>query len=106
MFKSKIEVREYAINKAVELMGTGTPSKQVVDKAKEIESYVIGEAVLPEVADENEMITNIISGLTGVVLETLRRNTFDTSDSLMGTMEMYRQKMDDFSDSALTAKKK
>ena len=46
MFKSKIEVREYAMNKAIELMGTGTPTKQVVDKAKEIETYIIGEAEL------------------------------------------------------------
>ena len=68
MFRSKIEVREYAINKAIELMGTGTPTKQVVDKAKEIETYVIGEAELPETIDENEVMNTILETLTGVAI--------------------------------------
>ena len=66
MFKSKIEVREYAMNKAIELMGTGTPTKQVVEKAKEIETYILGEAVLPETVDENELISTAIETL-GIV---------------------------------------
>lgn len=109
MFKSKIEVREYAMNKAIELMGTGTPNKQIVEKAKEIESYVIGETVLPEVVDENEMISNIIGCLTGVILETLKRNTSQPSDPLMSFMEMYEKEQSDSPDSdnsAVTAKKK
>ena len=52
MFKSNIEIREFAINKAVELLGAGAPQKDVVEKAKEIETYVKGEAELPEVLDE------------------------------------------------------
>ena len=68
MFKSKIEVREYAVNKAIELMGTGTPTKQVVDKAKEIENYVMGDAVLPETVDENEVMNSILEVLTGVAI--------------------------------------
>ena len=68
MFKSKIEVREYAINKAIELMGTGTPQKDVVAKAKEIETYVIGEAELPEVLDEEKMANTIIEALTGLAI--------------------------------------
>lgn len=67
MFKSKIEVREYAMNKAIELMGTGTPTKQVVEKAQEIEAYVIGEADLPETVDENELINAIVDTI-GIVL--------------------------------------
>lgn len=68
MFKSKIEVREYAMNKAIELMGTGTPTKQVVDKAKEIETYIIGKAELPETIDENEVISTILEALTGLAI--------------------------------------
>ena len=68
MFKSKIEVREYAINKAIELMGTGTPQKDVVAKAKEIETYVIGEAELPEVLDEEKMVNTIVEALTGLAI--------------------------------------
>lgn len=80
MFKSKIEVREYAMNKAVELMGTGTPTKQVVDKAKEIETYVMGEAELPEVLDEEKMVNTIIEALTGVALGLLNQGCSPTTD--------------------------
>ena len=80
MFKSKIEVREYAINKAVELMGTGTPTKQVVDKAKDIETYVMGEAELPEVLDEEKMVNTIIEALTGVAIGLLNQGCSPTPD--------------------------
>lgn len=79
MFKSKIEVREYAMNKAVELMGTGTPTKQVVEKAKEIETYVKGEAQLPEVLDEEKMVNTIIEALTGVAIGLLNQGCSPTT---------------------------
>lgn len=79
MFKSKIEVREYAMNKAVELMGTGTPTKQVVDKAKEIETYIKGEAELPEVLDEEKMVNTIIEALTGVAIGLLNQGCSPTT---------------------------
>ena len=79
MFKSNIEVREYAMNKAVELMGTGTPTKQVVDKAKEIETYVMGEAELPEVLDEEKMVNTIIEALTGVAIGLLNQGCSPTT---------------------------
>ena len=79
MFKSKIEVREYAMNKAVELMGTGTPTKQVVDKAKEIETYVMGKAELPEVLDEEKMVNTIIEALTGVAIGLLNQGCSPTT---------------------------
>ena len=78
MFKSNIEVREYAMNKAVELMGTGTPTKQVVDEAKEIETYVMGEAELPEVLDEEKMVNTIIEALTGVAIGLLNQGCSPT----------------------------
>ena len=78
MFKSNIEVREYAMNKAVELMGTGTPTKQVVDKAKEIETYIKGEAELPEVLDEEKMVNTIIEALTGVAIGLLNQGCSPT----------------------------
>lgn len=74
MFKSKIEVREYAMNKAIELMGTGTPTKQAVEKAKEIETYVIGDAELPETVDENEIISTAIETLGIVASQWLAAN--------------------------------
>lgn len=53
MMKSKIEVREFAISKAVDILGHGTPDKDVVSKAREIEAYIIGDAKLPEVNNGN-----------------------------------------------------
>lgn len=79
MFKSNIEIREFAINKAVELMGTGTPTKQVVDKAKEIETYIKGEAELPEVLDEEKMVNTIIEALTGVAIGLLNQGCSPTT---------------------------
>lgn len=47
-----MDVREFAVQIAAEIMGSGTPDKNIVAKAKEIEAYVIGDAELPEVHDE------------------------------------------------------
>ena len=65
--KSKIEVRVFAVNKAVEVMGTGALIKDVVAKAQEIEKYVIGEAELPEIAPEASPIDylNSVASLIG-----------------------------------------
>ena len=87
MFRSKIEVREYAMNKAIELMGTGTPTKQVVDKAKEIEKYVIGEAVLPETVDENEVMNTIIETIAGVAIGLLKPELGNAGGSALTAMK-------------------
>lgn len=65
--KSKIEARVFAINKAVEIMGSGAVIKDVVNKAQEIETYVIGEADLPEVSTETSPmdIVNSIMSMAG-----------------------------------------
>lgn len=38
MFKSRIEIREFAVRQAVELLGTGSPQKDIVAKARDIEA--------------------------------------------------------------------
>lgn len=50
--KSMLSARKWAIERAIEMMGQGVPVKDVVEKAKEIVTYVTGEAVLPEVEAE------------------------------------------------------
>lgn len=75
MFRSKIEVREYAMNKAIELLGTSTPVKDAVAKAEEIEKYVMGEAELPETVDENELISTAIETLGIVASQWLAANS-------------------------------
>lgn len=61
--KSKIEVRKFAVESAITIMGQGTPNKDVISKAKEIESYIIGEAVLPETYDDMSALGGITSSL-------------------------------------------
>ena len=85
MFRSKIEVREYALNKAIELLGAGTPVKQAVEKAKEFETYIIGEAELPETIDENEVINTILEVLTGVAVGLLNPNAYPSADIAKGS---------------------
>lgn len=64
--KSKIEVRVFAVEQAVKIMGVGVPQKDVVAKAQEIEKYILGDAVLPEVADEASPI-DLINGIAAAV---------------------------------------
>lgn len=64
--KSKIEVRVFAVNKAVEIMGTGAPAKDVVTKAQEIEQYIMGDAELPDVYAE-ESPANFLNSIASVV---------------------------------------
>lgn len=66
MFKSKIEVREFAVKQSVIILGAGTSQKDVVVKAKEIESYVIGEAELPEISNEEEILTKLAGNIAGL----------------------------------------
>ena len=63
---SKIEVRVFAVEQAVKIMGVGTPQKDVVAKAQEIEKYIIGAAELPEVADEASPM-DLINGIAAAV---------------------------------------
>lgn len=62
---SKIEVREYAVNKAAEIMGKGTPTDSLIAKAQEIEKYIIGAAVLPEVAADTT--ESLVDGLKSII---------------------------------------
>lgn len=63
--KSKIEVREYAVNKAAEIMGKGTPTDSLIAKAQEIEKYIIGEAILPEIAADTT--ESLVDGLKSII---------------------------------------
>ena len=58
--KSKLDARHYAIEKAVELMGAGSPSKDVVAKAVEIEAYIVGGAELPEVSNDTAQLMGML----------------------------------------------
>lgn len=63
--KSKIEVREFAVKIAADIMGKGTPVDSLIAKAQEIEDYIIGEAVLPEVAADTT--ESLVDGLKSII---------------------------------------
>lgn len=48
--KSKIDIRIFAVEQAAKIMGAGTPAKDVVGKAAEIESYITNGIELPDIA--------------------------------------------------------
>ena len=64
--KSKIEVRVFAVEQAVKIMGVGVPQKDVVAKAQEIEKYILGDAVLPEVFEETSPM-ELLNGIASAV---------------------------------------
>lgn len=92
MLKSKIEIREFAVNKATEILGSNAPIKDVVAKAKEIESYVMGEAELAEMQNENEVLEAIIEtiGVLGkeYLLSLLKEVSVDQETCLHGFMDI------------------
>lgn len=66
--KSKIEVREFAVKIAADIMGKGTPVDSLIAKAQEIEKYIIGEAMLPEIAaDTTESLVDSLKSIIGGV---------------------------------------
>lgn len=62
--KSKIDVRVFAIEQAMRLYNAGSPAKDVVAKAQEIELYILGNIELPDTYDD---ITNMLGGAIGLV---------------------------------------
>ena len=61
--KSRLDIRVFAVEQAVRVMGYNTPIKDVVEKAKEIEAYVVGEINLPESYDsEGALMGQILQG--------------------------------------------
>lgn len=66
--KSKLDIRVFAVEQAVKVMGSNTPMKDVVEKARAIETYVIGEANLPESYDnESALMGQILQGVQEVI---------------------------------------
>ena len=65
--KSKVEIREFAISKAVAIMGAGTSDKDVVSKAREIEKYIIGDAEIPEVSNTEDVLVEMLKGVSSLI---------------------------------------
>lgn len=71
--KSKVEIRKFAVQTAADLLGTGSATKDVIAKAKEIEEYIVGQAEIPETYSETselgEMFSRGIKSITGIAHE-------------------------------------
>ena len=71
--KSRVEIRKFAVQTAADLLGTGSATKDVIIKAKEIEEYIIGQAEIPETYNEaselGEMFSRGIKSITGITHE-------------------------------------
>ena len=55
--KSKIEVRKFAIEQAHLSMIKGDSDKSIVEVAKEIADFVLGDAALPEYVNDEDTLT-------------------------------------------------
>ena len=67
VMKSRLEIRVFAVEQAVRVLGTSSPIKDVVEKAKTIEAYVVGEANLPESYDnEGVLMGQILQGVQAI----------------------------------------
>lgn len=65
--KSRLDIRVFAVEQAVRVMGYNTPIKDVVEKAKEIEAYVVGEINLPESYDsEGALMGQILQSVQAI----------------------------------------
>lgn len=61
---AKIDVRVFAVEIAARILGAGTPDKDVVSKAQQIESYITNGITLPDTAAEvtpSELLKGIAS---------------------------------------------
>ena len=48
-------------------MGAGTPDKDVVKKAKEIETYIVGNADIPEVDNKEDAVFDVMKGIASLI---------------------------------------
>lgn len=65
--KSRIEVRKYAVDKAAETAGKGMPMAGIVERAKEIEVYIMEGITLPDVYDEMSAASGIMERTFGAI---------------------------------------
>lgn len=61
--KSIVDIRIFAIEQAVAILGAGTADKEIVKKAEEIESYIIKGQDF-----ENQKSDNILAELTDLII--------------------------------------
>lgn len=61
IMKTKVDIRVFSIEQAVRIMGVGTPQKDVVAKAQEIEEYITKGVELPDV--DTDSSTDIVNSI-------------------------------------------
>ena len=88
MIKSKIDARERALELAVtSLQGcTGIRTSDIVDTAISFKNFIIGDAHLPEVFDDNDNIKTLI-GMIETEMVAFRKQGNDNLDALTNFLE-------------------
>ena len=66
--KTTIEIRVFAVEQAVRVLGCGSPTKDVVAKAAEIERYITEGIILPAVDNSSPMdaLNSLAQAIQGV----------------------------------------
>lgn len=87
MIKSKIDARERALELAVKANQLAqTRTSTIVSEAKDFEKYLIGDAMLPEYANENEHLHTLIN-MIETQMNAFRKQGNDNLDSLTSFLE-------------------
>lgn len=89
MIKSKIEAREKAMELAVPLaiaLINGNQTVNLVSLADEIKDYIICDAELPEVVDDNDNFKTLID-IINQEMVAFRKQGNDNLESLIKTLE-------------------
>ena len=87
MIKSKIDARERALELTVEFCtGSVTNSKIAINIAKTFSDFLIGDAELPEVVEDNDNIKTLIA-MIETEMAAFRKQGNDNLDALMNLLE-------------------
>ena len=86
--KSKLELRQFAVNSA--LNAEGVNADNFIDFAKKVESYVLGEAELPETFDEASQAMKLAEMIT--------KNAAQQTPSFPSIFEHIKQQNEDETD--------
>ena len=88
MIKSKLDARERAIELAIAYYHgiEGNRALKVLETAKSIENYIVGNAELPEVVDDNALLKELFDVAQREMEKINKRDDFDY-DRLLKTLQ-------------------
>lgn len=64
--KTIVDIRTFAVEQAVKVMGPGTANKDIVEKAREIESYIIKDVDM-SYSEENFILSDVLNFIENMI---------------------------------------